>query len=106
MKEYIEEMTSRKNTLMVQIEYLENDAVMADGQAHYEIKRKIAKAWNEVNHINLEIDRFTFVGPRMPEWVRNQRHHEHVEVERKGRIQSAMKKIEQLFGGKSGNTNY
>lgn len=106
MKEYIEEMTSRKNALMVHIEYLENDAVMADGQAHYEIKRKISKVWNEVNHINLEIDRFTFVGPRMPEYIRSQRVQEVVDTARKTRIQSAIEKIEQLFGGKSGSTNY
>lgn len=98
MKEYIEELISRRNALISHIEYLESDAVMADGRAYYAIKDKIAKAWNQVNQMNAEIDRFTFVGPRMPEWVRAERNQKVLDESRKSRIQSALEKIEKLFG--------
>lgn len=98
MKEYIEELISRRNALISHIEYLESDAVMADGQAYYAIKDKIAKAWTQVNQMNAEIDRFTFVGPRMPEWVRAERNQKVLDESRKSRIQSALEKIEKLFG--------
>ena len=99
MNEYIEQLIERRNALVLRIKFLENDVATADGLAYADIHSKIQKAQEQIAQINAEIHRFTFVGPEFPEWVRNQRHREHVEVERKGRIQSAMKKIEQIFGG-------
>lgn len=100
MKEYIEELISRKNSLIAHIEYLESDAVMADGQAYYAIKHKIAKAQDQVNQICTEIDRFTFVGPRMPEWVRAERNQKVLDEARKSRVQSALEKLEKFFSKK------
>lgn len=105
MKEYIEELTSRRNALISHIEYLESDAVMADGQAYYAIKDKIAKAWNQVNQVNVEIDRFTFVGPRMPEWVRAERNQKVLDEARKSRIQSTLEKLEKFFSKNNGDNN-
>lgn len=99
MENYIDQMVAHRETLVRQVKTLESDLTFADGLVYSGITLKISRIQQEIKAVNDEIHRYTFVGPDFPEWVRNQRHREHVEVERKGRIQSAMKKIEQLFGG-------
>ena len=100
MKEYVEQMTERRNALLRKIKYLEEDAVTADGGAYSEITLRISRLWDSVKTIDREIHNYTFVGPVMPEYIRSQRHEESVAEERKSRIQSAIEKIEKLFGGK------
>lgn len=100
MKEYVEQMTERRDALLRKIKYLEEDAVTADGHAYSEITLRISRLWDSVKTIEREIHHYTFVGPVMPEYIRSQRHEESVEVERKNRVQLAIEKIEKLFGGK------
>ena len=100
MKEYVEQMIERKAALLCNIKYLKEDVVTADGGAYSEITLRISRLYDSVNQIDREIHHYTFVGPVMPEYIRSQRHEESVAEERKTRIQSALEKIEKLFGGK------
>lgn len=106
MENYIDQMIAHRETLVFQVKTLESDLKFADGLVYSGITLKISRIQQEIKAVNDEIHRYTFVGPEFPEWVRNQRHREQVDTARKTRIQSTMKKIEQLFGGKSGSKNY
>lgn len=101
MKEYVEQMTERRNALLRKIKHLEEDAVTADGGAYSEIKLQISRLWDSVNQINREVYNRTFVGPVMPEYIRIQRREEVVAEQRRNRVQLAIEHMEKLFGGKN-----
>ena len=100
MKEYVEQMIEREHELMRKIAYLEEDKVYADGGAYSEITLRIARLNHSLNQIRTEIYNYTFVGPKMPESVRSERNQKVLDEARKSRIQSALEKLNKIFGGK------
>ena len=98
MKNYIEQMIERRESLLLNIKSIQEDLIYADGGAYSQDRQRISKLQNEINSINAEVHRYTFFGPEFPEWVRSQRNREIVDKARKIRLESALIELEKLFG--------
>jgi len=83
------------DTIKSQIAALSRDALVAEGQAYYEINRKIGDlAMRQA--LGSVVDT---VGPMMPEWVRNLRSREAHEESLRERIGMAMVKMDKVLAG-------
>lgn len=98
MQNYIDQMTTQRSALLIKIKNLEEEIPYADGLAWSELKSQLSKLQKQVALINNEVYNYTFVGPKMPEWVRAERQRVKIEELRSSRVQAALLKMESFFG--------
>ena len=101
--ERVAQIEARISELKIQLA-AEADALAyvdyADGQAYYEERRRFTQIREELFAAERELRALTVHTCHIPQEIASQRLREKMEIARRARLEVALAKIEQIFGGK------